>query len=395
MADLHDVETGLVTTIASILYPAGTSQPSIITAPARVYAGWPKPKGLDVDIAAGTVNVSVFAVPNASKNTSRFQRQWQPLTIPAATLTIAVAGNQILLGGATTIAHVIAAQVAGKTYATGVSAGATLAAAAATLATLINADIPATSSGSTITVSTTLSVNAGLGIAGTAIREVRRQEQRFQVTIWAGTPALRSAAVQAIDVALADTPRLTMADGSGARLVYFGTSVMDTAERADVYRQDLFFTVEYATTQIEAEQQIVTLQLNTQDQAVFNMTRTTPAAPASIFAEVAAAPVAGVLAIDLSKGTTFDVLMNANVTSIVFLNRPAAGLVQRVELICVQDATGTRLIPNTAWPTGTQSPGGVAPVLSTIPGAQDRIVVEVGATSTAATLVGKIFSAIN
>lgn len=67
MADQADVETALVQIASAALYPQGTTGPSICGTLCRVYRGWPTPAGLDADLAAGAVNVSVYPVDGGSK----------------------------------------------------------------------------------------------------------------------------------------------------------------------------------------------------------------------------------------------------------------------------------------------------------------------------------------
>ncbi len=52
----------------------------------------------------------------------------------------------------------------------------------------------------------------------------------------------------AIDAALAMMPFIAMPDGTAARLIYAGSTVFDQSQDAILYRRDLAYTVEYATT---------------------------------------------------------------------------------------------------------------------------------------------------
>ena len=181
MADISDVFTALATTISNALYPNGTSQPSAITASCKIYAGWPNSTELDSDIRSGTVHVSVYAVSNASRNTTRYQPQWRQLT--------------------------------------------------------------------------------NNGTSGTSIKELRRQEQRMQITVWAPTPDLRSAASSVIDVTLSNINFLPLADGSSARIVYVGMVISDMNQKSSLFKRDLFYSVEYATTITETDSAIKTTTL--------------------------------------------------------------------------------------------------------------------------------------
>ena len=61
---------------------------------------------------------------------------------------------------------------------------------------------------------------------------------------------MRDAACEAIDVAYAATPFLTLADGSAARLRFVSTTTFDQRQDAALYRRDLNYTVEFPTTQV-------------------------------------------------------------------------------------------------------------------------------------------------
>ena len=182
MADLSDVESALVAAIAQALYPNGTGQPSAITAPCKVFRGWPTPAELMADLKAGTVIVSVFPLA-VEQNVSRFQRRWRELPLPVATLTVAVSGNVVSLGGAPSSPLNVAVIVnkVGVVYA--VQPGDTLAMIATGLAALIGA--PATSSGPVLTVPGAVSLVARIGVVGGVIRETKRQKRRVQMTIFA------------------------------------------------------------------------------------------------------------------------------------------------------------------------------------------------------------------
>jgi hypothetical protein len=81
------------------------------------------------------------------------------------------------------------------------------------------------------------------------------------------------------------------------------------------------------------------------------------------YAETSATPVisAGVLTLDLETGSVFEVVLTANVTSLVFANPPTVGRAGSATLILRQDATGGRTV---AWPSSILWSGGTAPVVT-------------------------------
>jgi hypothetical protein len=52
MADVYGIQNTLVSIIAGIMYPNGTSNPSVTGFAAYIYAGWPQPERLERDLKA-------------------------------------------------------------------------------------------------------------------------------------------------------------------------------------------------------------------------------------------------------------------------------------------------------------------------------------------------------
>ena len=266
MASISDVETALVTLIAGAAYPNGVTQPSVANVPIAVYAGWPTSSRLDPDLAAGKTHITVYPTATES-NTTRFPKDWKPQTLNTATLSLTVSGQTVTVGGAMPspfTPHVLSVLVNGIPYPYQVLSTDTIASIATALAALIAVGVPGTASaGGVITLPNTARINAArVGITGTSIRELRRQQRVIQITIWSDTPAHRDAVAGPVDIALAATEWLTMPDGFGARLVYRGSPELDSQQKAKLYRRDFLYSVEYATTQTEVDTQITQEQLN-------------------------------------------------------------------------------------------------------------------------------------
>ena len=260
MADLASVEQSLVSAITQIIYPAGTANPSLTGAPVIIYRGWPIPRNLDKDLASGTVNISVFAQDNERKVT-RFPREWQVLSQPTVNLTLTVSDNTVTIGGTTSSPLNAAVSVNGRTYVYAVQSNDSPTTIATALATLSGG----TSSGPVVTIPGASHLSAVAGGVGTMIRETKRQVRGFIVTLWCPDPDSRDAIAGPLDEALADIDYLTLPDGSAARLIYEKTRVSDRSERDNLYRRDLFYSVEYATTDTQNAYQIVEIILNLDD----------------------------------------------------------------------------------------------------------------------------------
>ncbi|MFZ6727346.1 hypothetical protein ACO0K2_17780 [Undibacterium sp. MH2W] len=171
MAGLSDVSNYLVNLIAGICYPSGASQPSIVSGPVKIYAGWPLPDALDADLPIGVSHISIWPLPGDKPTTVTMgDSEWQE--------------------------------------------------------------------------------QSNNGAVGASILEVRRQTRKYQITVWANTPTVRDAVADIIDPQLSINNRFILPDGSQAMMVYVNSSQIDSFQKQGIYRRDLFFNVNYATTQI-------------------------------------------------------------------------------------------------------------------------------------------------
>lgn len=265
MADLTDVSNTLVGLVASTVYPSGTAQPSAIGAQCRVGAGWPTSAQLDPDLANGIVNVSV-APANIERRTTRYMPSWQTIAESSPTVALTVAGNAVTVGGVlpSPVSQNVAIDVVGiGTFAYAVQPTDTATTVATALASLISAALPGTtSSGPTVTVLGVHTLTARVGAAATVGLETRRQLRVFRVIVWASTPTQRDVTAELIDVMLSQLDFIVMPDGFAARLLYHSSNVIDMQERADLYRRDLMYSVEYATTVEQQAPTVLAPQIN-------------------------------------------------------------------------------------------------------------------------------------
>ena len=266
MADLTDVENALVSLIAQTLYPNGTASPSVPGNDCKIYAGWPTSSQLDADLSAGKTHVTVFPTPT-ERNTTRYPETWETQSITPSTITLTISGQTVTVGGAMPspfTPHNLALLVSGKNYTYGVQSTDTLTSIATALAALVAVDFPGTTNtGAVITAPNNAHIDAAkVGTTGTSIREIRRQERVFQITVWSDTPTHRDAAIKPIDTALAALRFINLADGTVGRLIYKSSPVTDNNQKAKLYRRDLMYSVEYATTQTKTDYQIVSSQNN-------------------------------------------------------------------------------------------------------------------------------------
>ena len=258
MADLSQVETAIVEIVAAALYPDGTDNPSALNQPVRIYRGWPVPNALNHDLANGMLNVSVYPQDTESR-TTRYMPEEIDLPRVAPTLTLTADAETVTVGGTPCVCNA-AVFAGGKVYVYPVQASDTLAGIAAALATLINADYPATSSGPVITVA---NASTRVGGIGNTVKEIRRQKRGFQITCWCPDPETRDALASLIDSALAGIDYLALPDGTAGRMLYERSKVFDEGQENGLYRRDLFYSVEYGTTVTGTAAEIVTVQTET------------------------------------------------------------------------------------------------------------------------------------
>ena len=246
MADITDVSNALVTVIAGIVYPNGTSQPSITGAPVLVYQGWPDAVQLRADLAAGKVHVSVFPQPNMLRIIDTAMSDWSTPSAPVNTITLTLSGQTVTVGGTVSTPQNAALVVDNKAYVYAVPAGDTLASIATALAALVNADQTATAVGAVVTIPNAKYISPRVGGQGVAVRETRRQEQGYQITVWANCFDQRDPIAAAIDSALSGIPHLTLADQSAA-LRFKNSRQDDSQQKEGIYRRDLMYAVEFST----------------------------------------------------------------------------------------------------------------------------------------------------
>lgn len=263
MADIIDVQNALATIIAAALYPNGTGQASVTNSPIVVYPGWPESATLDTDLAAGKCHVTIFP-KNEERNTTRYSNAQQATVAAAPTLTASVVAQTITIGGTVTTPQNIALIINGAPYVYPVLANDTPTTIAAALAALVAVNIAGTtSSGPVITIGTTGRIQAArVNSNATVAAEIRRQERVFMITVWADTPTHRDTVGAALDVALAQTEFLSMPDGFGARLIYKNSPVNDGLQKEHLYRRDINYSVEYATTVSSTATPVIVEQTN-------------------------------------------------------------------------------------------------------------------------------------
>lgn len=258
MASLTDVLKQVAAQVAAIAYPNGTGQPSAAGIPIRVYPGWPVPNVLDTDLAAGSAHISVYAAGKDRKTTRNIGRSWTQLTAPTHTVVMTVVGAVVTLSGTISLQNLLI-NLNGTHYVYAMQLSDTLTSAATALASMIPG---ATSVGPVITLTGAHNVFARVGGFGVAYKETKRQEQSVQIIVWAPTPAARDAVASPIDSALSDGNSINFTDGSYGLIRSAGSLMTDQLQKAGLYRLDLFYLIDYATTQTLQATEVIAPVLN-------------------------------------------------------------------------------------------------------------------------------------
>ena len=247
MADSSDVEAALVTAALNALYPAGLDQPSCVGSPMRVFRGEPIAATLERDLAAEVGNVSVCAVPNSARNTTR----WLPFvhtTLVTPTLSVETVNSSISYAGLAGVGQVAGILVDDLAFVYRGNVNDTPAVVAAVLAKAIVQIRPCLLAGSSLTIPGAYRTVGRVVSDGVSSSEWCRQEQDFCIACWCPTPSLRDRVAAVLQSILCGMSFLSLCDGTSGRLRYKSTSSFDTYQAYQLYRRNLLFDVEYGTT---------------------------------------------------------------------------------------------------------------------------------------------------
>jgi hypothetical protein len=267
VADQSDVENALVVQCALALglgtgYQAGAYGTANTGNRVTMYRGWPTDTRLYQDALAGTSHISVFAESGMLRNTTRFPADWVQIASVSPTLTAAVSGATVTLGGTVTAGNVVGMVYGPQAYSAAYAVVAGPSDTLTTLAAALAAKAPgATSAGAVITAPSATRLRAGVMVPQPVLRETRRQEQGIRISFWCHSPGARDALVSAVDSALASllgpngnvTEFFTVRTGEAARLRFRATYTNDMTSRDRIWRRDLCYTVEYPTTLLEQD----------------------------------------------------------------------------------------------------------------------------------------------
>ncbi len=248
MASLSDVLSVLETITTNAVYPDGTSSASVAGVDVAMMQGWPVRTVLDTQLKAGKAAVSLFSTTK-EKIVTKFLRDWDAIQKTPATLTALISGNHITLGGTVSVPQAVMVLMNDVGYGYQVLMTDTL----TTIATALAALIPGASSvGSVITITGNPDLMVRFATNYTAGQELSRQERVIMVTIWAPSPGIRDVLEDAIDQAMKINYKPSMPDGYYAMIFpESDPGFIDSLEKSLVFRRDLHYRVQYATTNVQ------------------------------------------------------------------------------------------------------------------------------------------------
>ncbi|HNC11731.1 MAG TPA: hypothetical protein PLF59_08160 [Cyclobacteriaceae bacterium] len=244
MAGLWDVADTLAGLVEQAVYPAGTSQPSVAGVDVTIFVGWPVREVLDDTLKAGKAMVSIYPT-DKERYVTKFERVFQTVSISPATLTAIVSGNTVTIGGVVSVPQAVMVILNAVGYSYGVLITDTLDTIAAALAAMIPG---ASSTGQVITLTNVTRLSTSIMTQATAAQELTRQERVFQISCWTTTPDIRRLLDEPIDVYLKKVVNPVFSDGFYGLMWYDHRKEIDATELQLIYRTDLFFRVQYATT---------------------------------------------------------------------------------------------------------------------------------------------------
>lgn len=251
MADPSEILNVIAAQAAAIVYPDGTGSDSISGTLINVYAGWPVHSALDTDILAGTSHISVFPMDSEQKIPTALGRPYRPVTDGEATIVATVSGVSVTLSGTVATPQNVYFLIDGVGYHYPVQSGDTLTSIASAMATLIP---NATSLAAVITLTQAINITTRVGGFGSEARELRRQTKDFRVTVWAPSAAIRDTLGSALDSALSVDSNLQLSDNLPAFMVYARSTY---SQNTQIFRRDIIFSVNYATSQTVSAPQVV------------------------------------------------------------------------------------------------------------------------------------------
>lgn len=263
VVDISDVEKAILGLLNTAIFGCNTVvNPAVLTSttikstviPIRIYRGWPNDDRLQTDIKAGGTNISIYQMA-VGRNTSRFLRD--PVLSSKAPLTasLSVTGASVTVSGTGSASNVI-----GVAYGplSGTYRPANGESSASMASNLANAVPNATVIGNTITVPTNGPIIARVGGDVTSLMETARQSQRFLISIWAPSSAIRDLVGTVVHGAMSRAINLPLPYGvTTEALISRNSSNPQMDEKVGVFRRDEPWEMAFPTVDLIIDPPVV------------------------------------------------------------------------------------------------------------------------------------------
>ena len=258
MADLTDVTNALVGLVEQAVYPNGLLQPSVAGVDVSIFAGHPIRNKLDDTMQAGKAMVSVFPT-NKERDVTKFFRDFKDESYVPNTITAEVVNDTVTIGGTVSVPQSVVIIVDGVSYGYPLLITDTVDSIAASLSSLITGS---TVLGSVITIPFDKTLVARIAVTVNVVQELGRRERVFNITCWTNDPSIRALLAPPIDILLQKNYRFVLPDGVYCHVWYDHTEEIDDLQIPLIYRRNLFYRVQYATTNTEQATSITSVIAN-------------------------------------------------------------------------------------------------------------------------------------
>lgn len=247
MADLEDVLTAVYDQVVRAVYPNGVMEQSVAGVDVTIVKGWPIKNKLEDQMFAGKAIVSIFPT-NMESDITKFERIDKPISTTPATLIFTIENLQITVGGTISVPQSIILTVDTISYQYTVLISDTLDSIATSIAGLIPG---ATSSGTIVTLPYAYDIVINVATPALTGLDLGRQEQQFMISCWCPTPTIRAALAPPIDNYMRINYQFPIApDNFNIMIFYVKTQLIDKLEMPLIYRRDLYYKIQYSTTQL-------------------------------------------------------------------------------------------------------------------------------------------------
>lgn len=254
MAGLSQVGQALAYQCAQVIYPQGLQAATVTGRQVIIRRGWLLPN--DMFAVQGIRNnvdyLTITMVPrNAQTLPEPLGRPWTVRRRVAATVDAVQTkdgGIQIVFASGVVPAGVVGLwSEDGRSAASAVMAGDTPEAVAQALAAQL---VGAVVDGATLCVPG-CALRARVSGYGESVRTVRRQVQRYRLSIWTADVAVRETLGDVVDTALADMSWLPLIDGGQGQVRFAGVEDVDTMQNEALFRRDYVYDVQFDAEQVQ------------------------------------------------------------------------------------------------------------------------------------------------